>query len=65
MAEELDPRTQAYLRELNKTMEQYKKVVDAAEKICTYGNCIEASMDCFCMWNKQADASDIRFSYTT
>ena len=37
MAEELDPRTQAYLRELNKTMEQYKKVVDAAERFVLVG----------------------------
>ena len=41
----VDPRTAAYLRELNKAMEQNKKVVDAAEQICTCGNCIEARMN--------------------
>ena len=43
--EMVDPRTAAYLRELNKAMEQNKKVVDAAEQICTCGNCIEARMN--------------------
>jgi hypothetical protein len=40
----VDPRTQAYLRELNKAMEQNRKAVDAAEKICTCATCIEARM---------------------
>lgn len=37
-----DPRTIAYLRELAKAHEQNRKVVDAAEQICTCIDCVEA-----------------------
>jgi|GEM_PF-5577940 hypothetical protein len=40
----VDPRTQASLRELNMAVEQNKKVMNAAEQICTCTNCIEARM---------------------
>lgn len=40
----MDVRTRAYLRELNKAIEQNKRVVDAAEQICTCVNCVEARM---------------------
>jgi hypothetical protein len=38
----MDPRTAAYLKALAKAHEANRKIVDAAQEICTCANCIEA-----------------------